>query len=145
MTTKIKELNQLGQSIWYDNIERKLLEDGTLQGMLNGSRTVPACYTVKGQEWYCELRPSDGTDFGQWFNLQNNITINNTPPSARDLAIIPMNPNTEDVLIATYYYNDNDTDPECDVNIIWFKDGVLQENLTDSLFVGSNYTVKGRT
>ncbi|MFX1508053.1 MAG: hypothetical protein ACFFDC_18365, partial [Promethearchaeota archaeon] len=119
-------------------------KDGILQGMFNGSRTVPACYTVKGQEWYYELRPSDGIDFGQWFNLHNNITINNTPPSARDLAIIPMNPNTEDVLVATYQFYDNDADPECEVNIIWFKDGVLQEDLNDSLFVDSNYTVKGQ-
>ncbi len=34
MNEIIKELNQIGQSIWYDNIERKLLEDGTLEGMV---------------------------------------------------------------------------------------------------------------
>ena len=30
----VSKLNQMGQSIWYDNIERKLLDDGTLAGMI---------------------------------------------------------------------------------------------------------------
>ena len=34
MTNIIGELKNNGQSIWYDNIERKLLEDGTLAGMV---------------------------------------------------------------------------------------------------------------
>ena len=33
MNLVIQKLNQIGQSIWYDNIERNLLEDGTLEGM----------------------------------------------------------------------------------------------------------------
>lgn len=35
MMKKMKELNKIGQSIWYDNIERKLLKDGTLAGMVD--------------------------------------------------------------------------------------------------------------
>lgn len=34
MTNIIGELKRNGQSIWYDNIERKLLKDGTLAGMV---------------------------------------------------------------------------------------------------------------
>lgn len=34
MTKLIEALNEVGQSIWYDNIERKLLVDGTLAGMV---------------------------------------------------------------------------------------------------------------
>jgi len=34
MTDIINELKTIGQSIWYDNIERKLLDDGTLAGMI---------------------------------------------------------------------------------------------------------------
>lgn len=30
----IKEINQAGQSLWYDNIERRLLRDGSLAGMI---------------------------------------------------------------------------------------------------------------
>jgi transaldolase len=34
MTEIISEMKLIGQSIWYDNIERKLLDDGTLAGMV---------------------------------------------------------------------------------------------------------------
>lgn len=36
MVNPIKKLHQLGQSVWYDNIERKLLVDGSLAGMIAG-------------------------------------------------------------------------------------------------------------
>jgi transaldolase len=35
MKEKIKKLEAIGHSIWYDNIERGLLNDGTLQGMVD--------------------------------------------------------------------------------------------------------------
>ncbi len=34
MNTVVEKINQIGQSIWYDNIERKLLDDGTLSEMV---------------------------------------------------------------------------------------------------------------
>ncbi len=34
MNEIVKQITLLGQSIWYDNIERKLLNDGTLAGMI---------------------------------------------------------------------------------------------------------------
>ena len=35
MQTKLHELGKLGQSIWYDNISRKIIENGELQKLLN--------------------------------------------------------------------------------------------------------------
>lgn len=35
MTELLKKLDQMNLSIWYDNIERKLLEDGSLAGMVD--------------------------------------------------------------------------------------------------------------
>jgi transaldolase len=35
MSSLIERMNQIGQSLWYDNIERKLLADGTLKGMIS--------------------------------------------------------------------------------------------------------------
>ncbi len=34
MESLLKKVDQIGQSLWYDNIERKLLTDGTLAGMV---------------------------------------------------------------------------------------------------------------
>jgi transaldolase / glucose-6-phosphate isomerase len=41
--TKLRELNQLGQSIWYDNIRRALIDSGELQELL-----VPQLYDFEG-------------------------------------------------------------------------------------------------
>jgi transaldolase/glucose-6-phosphate isomerase len=35
MSSRISQLTSLGQSLWYDNIERRLLENGELVGMIN--------------------------------------------------------------------------------------------------------------
>ena len=35
MSSKITQLTDLGQSIWYDNVERRILENGELAGMIN--------------------------------------------------------------------------------------------------------------
>ncbi len=34
MNVRIEKLNQIGQSLWYDNIKRELLDDGTLERMI---------------------------------------------------------------------------------------------------------------
>jgi transaldolase / glucose-6-phosphate isomerase len=36
MTTPVQKLHRLGQSLWYDNIQRRMLEDGTLADMIRG-------------------------------------------------------------------------------------------------------------
>ena len=35
MITKISQLTDMGQSLWYDNIERRLLENGELAELIN--------------------------------------------------------------------------------------------------------------
>ncbi len=49
MTTPIKKLHKLGQSLWYDNIQRRMLEDGTLaemiqRGELRGMTSNPSIF-----------------------------------------------------------------------------------------------------
>lgn len=49
MNVRIEKLNQIGQSLWYDNIERKLLDDGTLeemiqQGKIRGITSNPSIF-----------------------------------------------------------------------------------------------------
>jgi transaldolase / glucose-6-phosphate isomerase len=36
MTTPVQKLHRLGQSLWFDNIQRRMLEDGTLADMIRG-------------------------------------------------------------------------------------------------------------
>ena len=49
MTSSIASLHQLGQSIWYDNIERRLLESGAMaslvaQGEIRGVTSNPSIF-----------------------------------------------------------------------------------------------------
>jgi hypothetical protein len=123
------------KTIWY--------KDGVLQGALNDSGTVDSSYTSKGEVWHFKVRPSDGTDFGQWVSCSINVTIANTAPSASNLYISPSNPKTVNDISVSYDYSDPDSDSESGTEIIWYKDGVLQGVLNDSSSVGSSNTSKG--
>jgi len=58
--TKIRELNRLGQSIWYDNIRRSLIESGELQSLIDdgvtGVTSNPSIYekAIGGSDDYDE-------------------------------------------------------------------------------------------
>ncbi|MHA2377554.1 MAG: hypothetical protein ACXAB9_15480, partial [Candidatus Thorarchaeota archaeon] len=73
------------------------------------------------------------------------MLILNTAPSASSLVISPGTPQTTDTLTASYTWTDPDnaTDSESGSLIIWYKDGVLQGALNNSLTVGSSYVAKG--
>jgi hypothetical protein len=119
--------------IWYKN--------GVLQN-LNGSFTIAASYTTKGDIWYFMIRPSDGEAYGTWVNCTAQETISNTPPTANSLYITPGMPTTADPLTAHYTWADNDTaDSESGTEIIWYKNGLLQ-NLNGSFTVGAGNTSK---
>jgi hypothetical protein len=122
--------------IWYVN--------GVLQGALNGSFIIAAGNTTKGDEWHYKLRPKDGTDFGAWMG-STNVTIGNTAPAASNLAISPSNPKTHQDLNASYTYSDADSDSESGSIIRWYKNGLLQVDLNDSLIIDSSLTTKGET
>ena len=58
--TKIHELNALGQSIWYDNIERRLIDSGELQALIDagiiGVTSNPSIFqkAITGSDAYSE-------------------------------------------------------------------------------------------
>jgi hypothetical protein len=118
--------------------------DGALQGALNGSFTIAAGITAKGDDWHFKLRPKDGTDFGAWTD-STNVTIGNTVPTASNLAISPSTPKTHQTLNASYTFSDVDSDGEGTSQIRWYKNGLLQGALNDSLIVDPSYTLKGET
>ncbi|MHA2086211.1 MAG: hypothetical protein ACXABD_20905, partial [Candidatus Thorarchaeota archaeon] len=120
--------------IWYLN--------GVLQGVLNGSFVITSDNTSKNEEWHFKIRPSDGTDFGVWIG-STNVTIGNTAPSVSVLMILPSNLKTHHTLTASYTFSDADSDGESGSLIRWYKNGVLQGALNDSLTVDSSLTSKG--
>jgi hypothetical protein len=120
---------------WYKNSE--------LQSSYNDIRIIPPSDVVKGQKWYCTIRPKDGTDFG---NLQKStvVTIGNTTPIAVNLTISPLLPLTADDLICSYEYTDVDNDAETGTEIKWYKDEDLQSSYNNRRKIPADETAKGQ-
>jgi hypothetical protein len=119
-------------------------KDGVLEGALNDSFTIQAGNTSKTEEWHYKMRPKDGTTFGLWVG-STNVTITNTVPTASTLDISPSNPATHQNLTASYLFSDADGDGDSGSKIRWYRNGMLQGNLNDSLLVNSSLTTKGES
>ncbi|MHA2203960.1 MAG: hypothetical protein ACW991_09755, partial [Candidatus Hodarchaeales archaeon] len=105
---------------------------------------ISTIYTSKGQTWYFIIQPSDGADYGNE-RISPAIVITNSAPYVINLSILPTSPDPTTSLFASYTWIDPDniTDSESGTEILWYKDGVLQEELID-FEVSSSYTLKGQ-
>ena len=124
----------LREILWY--------KDTTLQTSLNNSPTVNSGNTSKNNQWYFKIRVSDSFNYSIWYT-SNTITVANSVPSASSLQITPSNPKTSNNLVGSYTFTDLDSDTETGSLIRWYKNGVLQGSLNDSLVVNSSLTSKG--
>ena len=102
--------------IWYR--DSQALPAGTISGL-----TVPSSETIKGQEWYATVKPSDGSDYGELVT-SNTVVIENSPPSLAMPTISPSSADVDDDLTVSYSSNDDDQDL-LSVEINWYLDGVL--------------------
>jgi parallel beta-helix repeat protein len=101
-------------------------------------------YTNKGQTWYCNVTPSDGSSYGISM-LSTPITIQNTPPEASNVTILESNPKSSDDLHVQYDYFDIDGDIEFQSLLRWYVDngsGWIYSGV-DSQKLNSGYTKKG--
>lgn len=89
MTPTIQKLNQIGQSIWYDNIERKLLMDGTLEGMfkrgeIRGITSNPSIFNKaisQSDEYDEEIKSLTQEGFSRE-NVYENLAISDIQAAA---------------------------------------------------------------
>jgi hypothetical protein len=135
--------------LWYMN--------GSLQGQLNDSILIQSGNLTKNQIWHVKVRVHDGSTFSSWFDLTNNVTISNAPPSVSDIRINGNNAPTQVAddqdLIGTYDYYDPDNDAQVNASreIFWYKKSqaessfYLQVDLNHSLIVGDGNTTFGDT
>jgi hypothetical protein len=103
--------------------------------------------------WDWQTDPDAGGPLDNWYTPQNKpaqdvlnyyySVILNIPPVADNLQISPSNPLTTDNLDGSYQYYDADGDPENGTEIRWYKNGVLQPQLNNTLTVSSVLTTKG--
>lgn len=115
----------------------------TKDGLSNNS-TIIWQEKTEGDAWKCQVTPNDGFGDGEP-KFSSSLLVPepvNTQPMADNLTITPLLPSTTDDLIATYDYFDADDDPEYGTEILWYKDGELQPDLTYSSIVPSSLTAK---
>ncbi|MGB9595707.1 MAG: hypothetical protein ACPL7B_05450, partial [Candidatus Poribacteria bacterium] len=117
--------------------EIKWYKNGEEQMQFAGQKTIPTNATNKGEKWYFTIKPRDGTDFGE-IKKSPEVIIGNTPPTVKDIMIIPSNPVKGDFLECKYNYVDIDGDVEDGTEISWFKDGIYQSNHKDKTIVTSD-------
>ena len=112
---------------------------------LSSSSTNAAQETKTGETWRCEVTPNDSHQDGAT-KASNTITIGiNNPPTAKNLKITPTTPKTNDNLTAGYTYFDPESNPESGTEIRWYKNGILQPLLNDTLTVSASLTGEGET
>ncbi|MHA2167566.1 MAG: DUF2341 domain-containing protein, partial [Candidatus Hodarchaeales archaeon] len=124
------------------NREIRWYKNEALQTDYNDQTSIPSLITNKSESWKYEIRVYDGEDYSSWVT-STITTIDNTAPTALDLAVTT-NPQTSDDLIASWSYTDADGDSESTSWIIrWYKNGGLESSLNDKKTVESGNTSKG--
>jgi parallel beta-helix repeat protein len=99
-------------------------------------------YTKKGENWKCEVTPSDGDSNGITKSSQV-VTIGNTAPEITGAVVIPEFPESNQSLNFKYEYYDLDNDPESGSIIQWFKNDQEQLDLNGSISISPTLTSKG--
>lgn len=138
----IDEVNIYPRSLSQQQINQHYLE--TRNGLSTNS-TIVSAETRNGETWKCEVTPNDSHQGGTT-KTSNTITIGiNNPPTAKTLKITPTSPKTNDNLIGTYAYFDPEGNPESGTETRWYKNGILQPLLNNTLTVSASLTGEGET
>ena len=109
--------------------EIRWTKNGDSWTMVDDMESVPEQYLQKGDEWQVEVKPKDGTDFGEPVSI-GPVTIENSKPIASNLEISPESPTENNDLNLDYDYFDHDGDSESsNTTIYWYLDDVRQTGL----------------
>jgi hypothetical protein len=123
--------------LWY--------KDANLQVNLNDSTAVLAGNTSKNEEWYYRIKVNDGTNYSSWV-MSSNLTILNSLPIASDLNIENAgNLYTDDDLVANWTFSDADGDSQTAYYILWYKNGIIQPLLNNSMIITAGNTSKDQS
>lgn len=99
--------------------------------------------TTDGTLYYSKVRSYDGVQYSNWSNIIQ--FTENTVPTYQDVVLSPSTPTAAQNLTATFNYTDAEGDTVTN-STRWYKDGVLQSSLNDTLTVlASGNTSNGET
>jgi hypothetical protein len=117
-------------------------KNGIEQTSYENQTEIPFLVTLKGENWWFEVTPFDGTDFGDK-KISAVITIKNTAPSASNMQFNPSEPKTGTDLTVSYNYNDVDSDEEGGTTILWYRNGAIEPSYTDMKTIDGAVLTKG--
>jgi hypothetical protein len=118
-------------------------KDGNLQIAYDNLTTVSSSATVKGELWNYTLQVYDSEEYSIIYN-SSTITVLNSIPTASGLTLTS-NPVTTDDLVASWTYNDADSDPEDSSWILlWYKNGIIEPSLNNTITVLAGNTSKNQ-
>jgi len=87
-STKLSDLSALGQSPWYDNIDRRLIENGELQSLFDlgvtGVTSNPSIFekAVKGSDIYDALIKTHARKGDSTLDIYDAITVQDVQAAA---------------------------------------------------------------
>jgi len=120
-------------------------KNSAIQPAHANSTTVPGNALARGEVWRAQMRPFDGTEYGN-FVFSNDVVVLNTPPTAVDVQIFPdTDVRTNTRLRGLYRFVDPDNDAETDTELSWTLDGVEQTSLANATEVQASSVIKGQT
>jgi len=89
----------------------KWFKEGEQKPDYDDETTIPAAATAKSETWKCVVTPNDGEEDGP--SGEDQVTVDNTPPSIDSVEITPEPAHTDDVLTGTPNgWSDPDDDDE---------------------------------
>jgi len=131
----------LAQITWFKN--------GENQTALVNQKTVGAANTSKNQVWWFTVQVFDGENYSIGIYESAHISIQNAIPYRSSALPLPTNPTKSNGMVlnlSAIIAALSDPDPSDDievVNIRWYKEGILQNDLNNALTVSGTRLSKG--
>jgi len=110
-------------------------KNGVFQRNLNGQLIVSSSYMQIGDNWYADILPYDGVEFGARVS-SNSAQVVKSLASVTSAKISPKNPNENDILKANYKIDTLSVDDK--ISIRWFVNDVIQIEFNDNQYMRYN-------
>ncbi|MHA2031159.1 MAG: hypothetical protein ACW99Q_17400, partial [Candidatus Kariarchaeaceae archaeon] len=123
---------------WYKN--------GVLQPLWNDSVVIGAENTSKGQIWWFKIQVFDGEQYSALTELLPHVEILNLIPITGNVSIATTTAyTTDDIVLGSWNFTDDDNDIEGTPIIHWYCDGILKIPYNNKLEVKARDTSKGES
>jgi len=93
---------------------------------------IDSSYLSYKDIWYVEVSPRDGYEYGTK-TTSTSVIVQTDTPSINDVSILPSNPNVNDILKASYSFEEDAIDDKSLIR--WYVNDILQSDSNDEQYV----------